>query len=140
MTLLVTYDEAILRPGFENADEDSLTAVLQDVTDLARQTADGLLDDVQSPLTGALGPVRVVVIAAARRGWSNPRGLSQEQLGDYGYTSGGAAVASIFLTEREKKIVRRAAGAYGATVANLGTLLPLDDDRVGSSDVLPLGD
>lgn len=127
MARLVSYAECVLRPGFENADQASLEAVLDDVSSLARQAAQGELDASASPLPDALAAVRTVVIQAARRGYVNPRGLSQEQLGDYGYTSGGSAVASIYLTQREKQIIRRAVSVPGWREQELEGYLPVED-------------
>lgn len=137
MARLVSFEEATARPGFENADQTSLNATLDDVSSLARQAADGLLDDVSAPLPESLAAVRTVVIQAARRGYVNPRGLAQEQLGDYGYTSGGSAVASIYLTEREKRIIRKAAGNPGVGSVELEGYLNLDDRADGTLNLEP---
>lgn len=127
MARLVSYAECILRPGFENADQETLEAVLDDVSSLARQAARGELDASASPLPDSLAAVRTVVIQAARRGYTNPRGLSQEQLGDYGYTSGGSSVASIYLTQREKQIIRRAVSVTGYVEQDLEGYINLED-------------
>lgn len=127
MASLVSYAECILRPGFENADQTQLEAVLDDVSALARLAARGELDAAAAPLPDSLAAVRTVIIQAARRGLTNPRGLSQEQLGDYGYTSGGSAVASIYLTQREKQIIRRAVSVTGWQEQDLEGYINLED-------------
>ncbi|OHV42193.1 hypothetical protein BBK14_11265 [Parafrankia soli] len=135
MAALVSYAELTARPGFDGLDEAEAEALLDDASALVRLEARGLLDDVVSPDTP--GAVRVVVIQMARRGWSNPAGYQQESLGDHSYTagvSGSSGVATLYLTAREKKIIRRAVGVLGVGTAQLEGYLPETDDRGGLLD------
>jgi hypothetical protein len=53
-----------------------------------------------------------------RRVLTNPRGLAQEQLGDYMYAAGSNAVATLLPTTRERRLLRRAAAAYESSLGN----------------------
>jgi hypothetical protein len=121
MAGLITIDQLLARPGFDDIDSGQGEALIVDASALVRDVAQGLLDDVEAP--DAPPAVVAVIVNMIRRGWQNPRGLTQENLGDYGYSVGGNAVATLYLTAREKRIVRRAVNALGAGgLAMQGTL------------------
>ncbi|MCD0450772.1 hypothetical protein LO762_16465 [Actinocorallia sp. API 0066] len=121
MAALITVEQLLARPGFDGVSEAQAEAVLEDVSALVALVASPVV------LTaGTLPPAIVpVIVAAARRGLHNPRGLSGEQLGDYGWQAGGQASTGLFLTRHEERIVRRAAGRLGAGNAGLDSDLPL---------------
>lgn len=135
MAALVSYAELTARPGFDGIEQTQAEALLDDASDLVRLAAQGVLDDVESPDTP--GAVRAVVIQMVRRGWSNPSGYQQESLGDHSYTAGtagGSGVATLYLTGRERRIVRRVAGVLGVGTAELEGYLPRTDSEGGSLD------
>lgn len=129
MAALITVEQLIARPGFDGVDEAQASAVLDDVSALVAAVA-----DLAVPWTAATVPAEVVpvIVSMARRGLSNPRGLTGEQLGDYGWQSqGGAGASSLYATRNEKRIIRKAAGRLGATTVTLDSDLPLPPFRAG---------
>lgn len=123
MAALITVEQLIARPGFDGVDEAEASAVLDDVSALVASVA-----DLTTPWTAETVPAVVVpvIVSMARRGLSNPRGLTGEQLGDYGWQAqGGAGSSSLYPTSREKRIIRRAAETLGVTAATLDSDLPL---------------
>lgn len=126
MAALVSYAELTRRPGLEGIAEDQAEALLDDASALVRLEACGKLDDVEPPNTP--DAVTVVVISMVRRGSANPMGFQQESLGDHSYTDGQAGVggvASLYMTNREKKIVRRAVRLPTVGAAQMHGDLPL---------------
>lgn len=136
MAGLITTAELVARPGFEDIDSGQAQALIDDASALVREAATPELDAVESP--DAPGAVVAVLVNMIRRGWQNPRGLAQEQLGDYGYSTGGQAVATLYLTARERRIVRRAAGKLGVSSLTLTSNLPLQpDEPLVGEELLP---
>ena len=133
---IVTVDYLRALPGFAAASTKTLQALIGQASALVVDYADPYLDDA----TAADCPeaVQVVVSGMVRRGLSNPRGVVQENLGDYGYTMGSdGGVATLYMTRREQKIVRRAVGKLGAgSVAMTGDLPVQESERayVGELD------
>ena len=120
---LVTVADLLRRPGFAAADSGHLAALIDDASALVRDAARPHLDDVEAPNTPPA--VVAVIVAMVRRGLRNPLGHAQETLGDYSYSAGtsGGGVATLYLTRREVRIVRRAVGALGVgSVAMTGDL------------------
>ncbi len=71
--------------------------------------------------------VRLVVLKAARREFDNPRGISQESLGEHSVTLGTAS--GVYLTRMEIQAVRRAVtGRRGGFVGTLRLRLPAETD------------
>lgn len=119
---LITVEQLTARPGFDGVDEDQAAAVLDDVSALVAAVA-----DLATPWTAATVPAEVVpvIVSMARRGLFNPRGLTGEQMGDYGWQSQGVGAMGIYATREERRIIRRAAGTLGATNATLDSDMPL---------------
>lgn len=128
MAALITVEQLTARPGFDGVDEAQASAVLDDVSALVAAVA-----DLDTPWTDATVPAEVVpvIVAMARRGLSNPRGLTGEQLGDYGWQSQGGGGTGIFATRMERRIIRKAAGRLGTTTVELENPLPLPPFRAG---------
>lgn len=128
MAALISVEELTARPGFDGVDEGQAAAVLGDVSALVAQIA-----EADPAWTAATVPAAVVpvIVSMARRGLSNPRGLSGEQLGDYGWQSQGGGTTGIYATRREQRIVRRAAGRSGVSSVDLDSPLPLPPFRAG---------
>ena len=130
---LITVVDLVARPGFENLDSVQAQALIDDASALVRLAADPLLDAVEAPDTHPA--IVAVMVTMIRRGFSNPMGHQSENLGDYAYTAGtGGGVATLYLTARERKIVRRAAGKLGAGTVTLEGDLPdqLSDTYYGT--------
>jgi hypothetical protein len=70
-----------------------------------------------------------------RRGLDNPKGNAQETLGDYSYTAGTqGSVATLYLTRRERRIVRRAAGLLGVGSQAMTSDLPVQPSELVQGD------
>lgn len=132
---LVTYEQLIARPGFSDADQAQAEALLEDASALVRVCVAPDLDDVEPPEVP--GAVVAVVVNMVRRGLTNPRGLTQETLGDYSYSSGGTSgSASLYLTNREKRIIRKAVGKLGVATVQLEGDLPLIPELISSDQLI----
>jgi hypothetical protein len=114
---LITIDQLLARPGFEDLDSGQAEALIEDATALVRVEAEPMLDDVEAADTPPA--VVAILVNMIRRGLDNPSGYAQETLGDYSRSTGSAAAATLYLTKREAKRVRRAAGkpSTGSLVA-----------------------
>lgn len=138
---LVTVDYLRALPGFAAASTETLEALIGQASALVVDYAAPYLDDA----TPATCPeaVQVVVSQMVRRGLANPRGAAQETLGDYSYTMGSdGGIATLYMTKREQRIVRRAVGKLGAgSVALTGDLpvQPSECDRGGVWDAVVAG-
>lgn len=138
MPPLITSATVLARPGFGDATPEDIAGLLDDASGLVRDIADPLLDDVEEPDTPE--SIVPVVVSMVRRGLDNPRELSGEQIGDYGWQSqGGSSSGSIYATRREVRIIRRAVRKLGAGSVQLTGELPItentrifDDDLLGS--------
>jgi hypothetical protein len=123
MAGLITIAELIARPGFDLIDSTEAQALIDDASALVRVEARGELDAVESP--DAPAAVVAVMVGMIRRGFSNPMGHQSENLGDYSYAAGTAGgVATLYLTRREAKIVRRAVGLLGAGSLQMTGTMP----------------
>jgi hypothetical protein len=126
---LITVAELTARPGFEDLDSGQATALIADASALVREAADPELDAVESPDTPPV--VVAVMVNMIRRGLDNPRGNAQETLGDYSYTAGATGgVATLYLTRRERRLVRRAAGKLGAGALSMTGDLPIQPSEL----------
>lgn len=119
---LITEADLTARPGFEGLDSGQAAALIDDATGLVRLAAEPELDAVEAP--NAPPVVLAVMVNMIRRGLDNPDGHAQESLGDYSYSTGANGVATLYLTRRETKLVRRAAGKLGATSLAMTGSLP----------------
>ena len=128
---LITVAELIARPGFEDLDSGQADALIDDATALVREAASPELDTVESPATPPA--VVAVMVNMIRRGLSNPAGHAQETLGDFSYSTGGQMAATIYLTRRERRLVRRAAGKLGASSLTMTSDLPLQESEPPTS-------
>lgn len=131
---LITVDRLIVYPEFADIGSQHATALIDDASALVREAAQGELDAVEAP--DAPAAVETVIVGMIRRGYENPRGVTQESLGDYSYSMGaaGGGVANIHLTRRERKIVRRAVGVSGVGTTTLASDLPIQPDEPASID------
>lgn len=125
-----TLEDFELRKGdVAGEDEDTVRTLLVDATALIRDeiadtTVEWLEQTTPVPLT-----VRAVCVEAAYRAWTNPDGLARSAMADssIAYASGRGPEA-LFLTDAEKRTVRRAAGeSSGATSVTLVSPFSGDD-------------
>ncbi len=138
MAGLITIADLLERPGFEGIESGQAQALIDDASALVRDAAGTLLDAVESP--NAPPAVVAVIVNMIRRGWTNPMGFATEHLGDYSYGTGGGSspgiggIATLYLTGRERRIVRRAVGKLGAsTLTMTGNLPDQASDDFGTS-------
>lgn len=106
---LITIDDLDAR-RISYADAAQAQAAIDDATAVARSYVEPLFDHLEAPDTPAA--VVVVVTAMVRRVLTNPNGLNMEVLGDYTYQTTNA-VATLLPTARERRMLRKAAAAYG---------------------------
>ena len=142
---LVSLDDFALRVGGVSAsDEERAQAMLDDASALVRAEAgtedwvddDGALEDVP-------GVIVAVVVAVAIRAFRNPDGVRQESIGTYSVSYADSSTA-VFLTEGERRAIRRAVGMSGIgsvllegewTVHPAAVYVPVE----GGGDDFPLG-
>lgn len=89
-----------------------VTALLDDASALVRDEAGRTWLDVNGVLEAVPAAVRAVVLRAVERAVRNPQGFSAESAGDYSYQRTGVE-QGVYLTEQERKILRRAIGRTG---------------------------
>lgn len=136
---LITIADLLARPGFSDIDSTEAASLIDDASALVREATTPELDDVEAPDA----PKAVVAVMAnmIRRGATNPLAAAQETLGDYSRSMGGGdgGVASLYMTRRERRIVRRAAGKLGAGSLDMTGDIPRqlsEDARFADSDDL----
>lgn len=132
--MLVTIDEveARLKTTFEGAERTQMEALIEDVSNLVRVIAAPELDDIVAPLTGNLRALIPIIVKSIRRGKENPRGLTGEQLGDYGWQSQSGQNPDIGLTMNEKRMIRRIVGKLGVLSIRMEGEMPI----LASSDLI----
>ncbi|WDS52033.1 head-to-tail adaptor [Microbacterium phage Caron] len=123
-TLPPSVEELTRRIGLEKVDTseegviERLTDALEDATTLAlAEVSDKLAERWR---VNAPAVVRLVILKAARREFENPRGISQETLGEH--TVGLSETSGVYLTAREVAQIERAvSGRKGAYVGSIRT-------------------
>lgn len=107
--------QARLPETIAESDEARAEAVLEDASTLVRAEAgttwvtdDELDEDIPDIIV-------IVTLAAARRGFLNPDGFTQETLGDHSVSYG--ARGAVYLTAEEKSLIAAAVGNFA-----LGTI------------------
>lgn len=111
---LVSLDDFALRVGgISAADEDRAQAALDDASALIRAEAgtETWVDD-DGALEAVPDVIVAVCVAAAIRAFRNPDGVRTESIGTYSVAYADTSTA-VFLTEGERRIIRRAAGLTG---------------------------
>lgn len=111
---LVSLDDFALRlGGLASSDEDRAQACLDDASALIRAEAGGEdWVDSDGALEEVPGVIVAVCVAAAIRAFRNPEGVRTESIGTYSVAYADTSTA-VFLTEGERRIIRRAAGLSG---------------------------
>lgn len=118
-----TVDALARRLGLDVAEPDEVeTARAEDALDDAAQLALAEALDAVAEAWRADAPavVRLVVLRAARREYENPRGLTEETLGEH--SVGLSHTPGVYLTQREVALMHRvAAGRRGGFVGSIRT-------------------
>ena len=111
---LVSLDDFALRlGGLAESDEDRAQACLDDASALVRAEAGGEdWVDTEGALEAVPDVIVAVCVAAAMRAFRNPEGVRTESIGTYSVAYADTSTA-VFLTEGERRIIRRAAGISG---------------------------
>jgi hypothetical protein len=112
--------------GVEYATTDQADAAIEDASAVARDYVSPVLDDVERGDTpDTPGVVVAVVVGMVRRVLTNPSGWQSATLGDLTFAAGTNAVATMLPTQREKRMLRRAAATFakaaGVDVPSWGT-------------------
>lgn len=101
-----------LSPGaLQGADLARAEAALEDASALVRDEAGRSWVDEDGAVT-APPAVVTVTLKAARREYVNPNGYTSEQTGPFSYQL-PRGETGVYLTEAERRIVRRTAGKFG---------------------------
>lgn len=96
---------------FEGTALTQAESFLDDASALVRDEA-GLtwIDPITGEVTGVPASIRTIVLRMAERVIRNPEGYKQESAGDYSYAF---ANSEVYLTDAERRIIRRAIGRTG---------------------------
>lgn len=124
MLVTISEVEARFKTTFEGADLTQIEALIDDASNLVRVCVAPELDDTTAPLTGNLRALIPIIMTMIRRARDNPRGLTGEQLGDYGWQAQNAQT-TVYLTRNEKRLVRKIVGFLGVKELELEDDLPL---------------
>lgn len=135
---LASLQQFSARLGYtpDGAEADRAEALLDEASELIRDEAGEDWVDSDSALESVPRRVEQICVAVAYRAFVNPEALSQRQIGDsnkaYDRTRvhGGEAV---YLTEAERKAIRRAAGA--STFAAVTLTSPYSGDDVAAESL-----
>lgn len=108
----ITELEARLGRTFTGEESGRALALLDDASALVRAEAGRDWVDDTGALVAVPAPARAVVLRAAERAARNPEGFRSESAGDYSYQR-SESETGVFLTDAERRIVRRAVGRGG---------------------------
>lgn len=141
---LVSLEDFALRlGGIDASDTERAQAALDDASALIRAEA-GTEDwvDAEDALEEVPDAIVAITVAVAIRAFRNPDGVRSETIGNYSvaYTDSSTAV---FLTEGEKRVIRRIVGRGGINsvllegewTLNAASYVPVE----GGGDDFPLG-
>lgn len=109
--LIAVADLDARRVAYE--DSAQAQAAINDASAIAREYVAPVFDDVtRGGLLATPDVVIPIVVSMVRRVLTNPVGLSMEVLGDYTYQAGSNGVATLLPTQRERRLLRRAAASF----------------------------
>lgn len=132
--LVSLEDFAVRVGGIAAADEERAQACLDDASALIRNEAQTTWVDDEGALSETIpDAVVTTTYAVAIRAYRNPEGLRAEAVGDYSVTYADGST-SVFLTDAERRTIRRAAGLgglgsielEGSWVTVAGYMVPVD--------------
>lgn len=132
-TPLVTVAYLQALPGFGGAEEATLDALIEQASGLVIDLVSPELDDATASTCPSV--VATVISSMVRRGLGNPRGAQSETLGDYSYAmASDGGIATLYMTKREERKVRKATGRLGAGTIAMEGYLPLQRSEVTPVD------
>lgn len=113
MSQYVTSTQFFERVGRVDPSATEITQVNALLTDASALVDLAALPVVINPADvtedGTLASLIPIIVNMARRSWDNPRGLTQEQIGDYMWQ----AMGDVTSTKKEYRLIRRAVGRLG---------------------------
>lgn len=134
-TPLVTAEYLLALPGFGGQTAETLDPLIEQASGLVIDYASPELDDTDD--TTCPSVVATVISAMVRRGLGNPRGAQSETLGDYTYAMASeGGIATLYMTRREERKVRKAVGKLGAGTLAMEGYLPVQRSELTP---LPIG-
>ena len=131
--------------GIATADENRAQLLLDDVSALIRAEVETDWVDDNDALVDVPDIVHTVCLSAAKRSWQNPSGYVSETIGAYSYRLADAAAGTgVYLTEEEKRLVRRAENITDVGAQSVQLNRDYDADWVyfdveGSTRPIPVG-
>jgi hypothetical protein len=132
-TPLVTAEYLLALPGFGGQTDETLDPLIEQASGLVIDHAAPYLDDADD--TTCPSVVATVISSMIRRGLGNPRGAQSETLGDYSYAmASDGGIATLYMTKREERKVRKAVGRLGAGTMPMEGYLPIQ-----RSELTPIG-
>lgn len=129
-----TVEEVATRAGEQFTEDETQTVelLLDAATELIRNEVEGSDQPwVTNDAAEVPAAVRNVCIEVTYRAWSNPDALARAEVGDVSaYYRPGAAPDALWLTDRERRIVQRAAkrSAFRAVTLESPYSGPADED------------
>jgi hypothetical protein len=121
--------------GYERGRAEDL---LDESSELIRDIAGKTWVDTEGVVSGVPRRMQRICVAAAYRGFTNPEGLSQRQIGDSlkGYDRAGVGGGeAVYLTPREEKSVR-ALGGVDTSFVSVGLMTPYSGGYIGEDEVI----
>lgn len=110
---LVSLEDFALRVGgISAADEDRAQAALDDASALVRAEAGENWVDADDAIEAVPDLIVTIAVAVAIRAFRNPEGVRSETIGNYSVAYADSSTA-VFLTEGERRLIRRAGGRTG---------------------------
>jgi hypothetical protein len=122
----------------EPDDEELVTTLLDDASALIRAELSGSSAGWLAAADPEPAPREVVMttVAVAYRAWSNPDALRSQELGASGRTYASSAPDAVYLTARELRLLKRAAGT--ARMNSMTMASPFSGDDIELEPELPL--
>jgi len=114
---------------------DDVSAEVVDYVSMLDTDSDNPITPEDWDETTAPAAVKAAVARIVNRAIGNPFGISQEGLGDHQRTFSVGAAGGM-MSPKDKRIIRRAAGAFGVQNAQLEGYLPLEPETLETDLVL----
>jgi hypothetical protein len=126
--MLATIEDFELRHGPPaDSEKPQVTALLDDAGALVEAELGELPEGWTGKDADIPAIVKAVCVQVAYRAWSNPDGIAREELGEVSRAyRGGNDADALWLTENEKRLIRRAAGKPRITSVPLETSYSAD--------------
>lgn len=132
---LASVDDLERLLGESVSNEDQAEARLEQASELVRAYGgQDWLNEDEDALEGVPGAIPGVVCAIVERATRNPGGVTQESTGPFSRSFGSEAAARVYLTDADKRIIRRAAQASPLLVIST-TRGPMETPDVAERDL-----